>query len=161
MTKKSDSIIRIVVDTNIVFSAFLNVNSRIAQILIRGRHYFEFYSPDYVKFELFKHKERIKVISGLSDNAFTEVYELIFRNINLINHALIPFEIYNLSEILCADIDLDDTVFVALSESLNARLWTGDIKLKTGLIKKDFRRIVSTEELFREFILKEQHRKKY
>jgi len=34
--------IKIVVDTNIVFSALLNVNSRIDQILIGGSEYFEF-----------------------------------------------------------------------------------------------------------------------
>ena len=151
---------RIVLDTNIIFSAFLNVNSRIGQILIRGDDYFEFYSPEYVRFELFKHKEKIKSVAGLSDEAYTEVYELIFRNIKIINHALIPFEIYKMSETLCVNIDQDDTVFVALSISLKAKLWTGDLKLTNGLKKKSFRQMISTEELYREFIHKEKQRKK-
>jgi len=152
---------KIVLDTNIIFSAFLNVNSRIAQILLRSRDYFEFYAPEYVKFELFKHKQKIKAIANLSDDGYTEVNELIFRNVIIINHALIPLGIYKKSEKLCSDIDPDDTVFVALTDSLNAKLWTGDMKLRNGLIKKSFHRIVSTEQLYKEFIHKEQHRRKY
>jgi len=41
---------KIIVDTNIVFSALLNTNSRIGQILINGKNRFDFYSPAYVKF---------------------------------------------------------------------------------------------------------------
>ena len=40
--KRWELMIKIVVDTNIVFSALLNVNSRIDQILIGGSEYFEF-----------------------------------------------------------------------------------------------------------------------
>ena len=39
---------------------------------------------------------------------------------------------------LCKTIDLKDTVFVALSFELNAPLWTGDKKLKKGLLAKGF-----------------------
>lgn len=49
---------KIIVDTNIVFSALLNTNSRIGQILINGKNYFDFYSPEYVRFEIFQHKKR-------------------------------------------------------------------------------------------------------
>ena len=125
---------KIVIDTNIIFSTFLNINSRIGQILIRGREHFEFYSPEYVKTELLKYKGKIKAIAKLSENEFIEVYELVFRNINMINHALIPFEIVIKSKNLCATIDPDDSVFVALSELLNAKLWTGDLKLRKGLL---------------------------
>jgi len=51
---------KIVVDSNIVFSALLNTNSRIGQILINRKDYYDFYSPEYVRFEIFNHKEKIK-----------------------------------------------------------------------------------------------------
>ncbi len=51
---------RIIVDSNILFSAILNLNSRIGQILINGQDYFEFYSPKYVRTELLRYKEKIK-----------------------------------------------------------------------------------------------------
>ena len=47
---------KIIVDTNIVFSALLNINSRIGQILINGKNHYDFYSPEYVRLEIFKHK---------------------------------------------------------------------------------------------------------
>ena len=40
---------KIIVDTNIVFSAFLNINSKIGQILINGVHQNEFYAPEYLR----------------------------------------------------------------------------------------------------------------
>jgi predicted nucleic acid-binding protein len=39
---------------------------------------------------------------------------------------------------LCKDIDPKDAVFVALSCELDAPLWTGDKKLKKGLMSKGF-----------------------
>jgi len=51
---------RIIVDSNILFSAILNLNSNIGQILINGQEYYDFYSPKYVRTELLRHKEKIK-----------------------------------------------------------------------------------------------------
>ena len=45
---------KIVVDTNIVFSALLNTNSKIGQILINENTHFDFYSLEYVRFEITK-----------------------------------------------------------------------------------------------------------
>ena len=61
---------KITVDANIIFSALLNINSRIGQILISGKNYYDFYSPEYVRVEIFKHKEKIKSIGKLTDNEF-------------------------------------------------------------------------------------------
>lgn len=74
---------RIVVDTNIAFSTFLNVNSHIGQIL------------------------------------------------------------------------LYDTPFVAINDYVRGRLWTGDVKLLNGLTIKGYKRIVTTNELYTDFIQKE------
>ncbi len=51
---------KIIIDTNIVFSALLNINSRIGQILINGNKSFDFYSPDYIRQEIFEHQRKIK-----------------------------------------------------------------------------------------------------
>lgn len=47
---------RIVVDTNVAFSTFLNINSRIGQMLINGAKYDDFYAPEYIRYELIDHK---------------------------------------------------------------------------------------------------------
>ena len=50
---------KIIIDTNIVFSALLNTNSRIGQILINGNRYYDFYLPEYIRFEIFEHTEKL------------------------------------------------------------------------------------------------------
>ena len=147
---------KIIVDTNIIFSALLNINSRIGQILINGKNHFDFYSPAYVRFEIFKHKEKIKFIGKLTDDEFLETYSLVLKNIIILNHSIIPTEIYRNAELLCQDIDIDDTIFVAVSDFIKGALWTGDNKLIDGLTKKGFKRLIKTNVLYQDFLTKER-----
>lgn len=149
---------KIIIDTNIVFSALLNINSRIGQILITGKNHYDFYAPEYVRLEIFKHKQKIITIGNLTDNDFLETYALILRNITLLNHSLIPKEIYRNVELLCKDIDIDDTVFVAVSDFIKGTLWTGDLKLLNGLTKNGYKRLIKTEDLYQEFLKKEKYK---
>jgi len=121
---------RIVIDTNIAFSALLNVDSRIGQILIRGGSYFEFFAPVYLKTEVIAHKEKIKELAQLSEESFIETYNMVLHNIAIIHHAIIPIEHYRKAEKLCRSIDIDDAVFVATAEFTEGNLWTGDLTLK-------------------------------
>jgi predicted nucleic acid-binding protein len=147
---------KIIVDTNIVFSALLNVNSRIGQILINGKDHYHFYSPEYVRHEIFNHKERIKSIGKLSENKFFETYNLVLKNITILNHSIIPTEIYRSAESICQDIDIDDTIFVAVSDFIKGILWTGDLKLLNGLDKKGFTHFIKTEDLYEDFLKRER-----
>jgi predicted nucleic acid-binding protein len=147
---------KIVIDSNIAFSAMLNVNSRIGQIIINGHKHYHFYSPEYIRFEILNHQVKIKEIAQLSDNEFLEVYELIFRNITILNHSIIPKKFYIQAKELCGSIDIDDTAFVAFTEYIRGKLWTGDKKLIKGLVKKDFLRLITTDELYQDFIQKEK-----
>lgn len=121
---------RIVVDTNVAFSTFLNINSHIGQILLNGGRYYDFYAPEYIKYELIEHKERIKNIGKLSEDRFVELYGLILQNVRTINHSLIPNSIYQSALETCQGIDIDDTPFVAINDYLRGKLWTGDKRLK-------------------------------
>ena len=58
------------------------------------------------------------------------------------------------------DIDEDDTLFVALANHLEARLWTGDRTLEKGLEKKGYGQIIKTPELYDIFMRKELKRGK-
>ena len=148
--------IKIIVDTNIVFSALLNVNSRIGQILINGKNHFDFYSPEYVRHEIFRHKKKIISIGKLSENEFLETYELILKNITILNHSIIPAEIYRNAESICRDIDIDDTIFVAVSDFTKGILWTGDLRLLNGLSKKGFKQAIRTDDLYEDFLKRER-----
>ena len=140
-----------------MFSSLLNTNSRIGQILINGKGYFDFYSPEYVRFEIF-HKEKIKTIGKLSEDEFIETYSLILRIITILYHSLIPPEIYRSGELLCQDIDIDDTIFVAVSNFAKGILWTGDLKLIDGMKNKGYEQVIKTEELYQDFLIREKQK---
>jgi predicted nucleic acid-binding protein len=139
---------RIVVDTNIAFSAILNTKSKIAMILLQPKNTLNFYSTEQLASELEEHKEKIKSISKYSDYELDRVITLITNKIRFINLRLIPKESYEYAESLTKDIDIDDTEFVALTEHIKGKLWSGDKELQKGLNEKGWNKFISTEELF-------------
>jgi predicted nucleic acid-binding protein len=143
---------KIIIDSNIAFSAMLNVNSRIAQIIINGYKYYHFFAPEYIRTELLQHQDKIKEIGNLTNNDFLEIYELIIRNVKILNHSLLPVQFYHQAKQICESIDIDDTVFVAFAEFIRGKLWTGDKKLIKGLSDKGFKRLIQTDELYQDFI---------
>ncbi len=50
---------KLIVDSNIIFSAILNTNSRIGQILITGGEFYDFYAPKYLREEIWEHQEKL------------------------------------------------------------------------------------------------------
>jgi predicted nucleic acid-binding protein len=150
---------RIVVDTNVAFSTFLNINSRIGQILLNGSRYYNFYAPDYIRYELIEHKEKIKSIGKLTDERYVELFALILRNIRTLNHSIIPKIFYQTAFEICKDIDEDDTAFIAINNYVRGRLWTGDVKLINGLLDKGYSKIITTSELYKDFTSKENRNK--
>lgn len=138
---------RIVVDTNIVFSAILNSNNKIARILLQPKSKVNFYSTEQLLGEIKEHREKIKKISDYSDVELDRVVELVTKRIRFINVRLISKDSYQIAEKLTQNIDIDDTEFIALTEHLRAKLWTGDKELQKGLKKKGWVKFISTEEL--------------
>jgi len=138
---------RIIIDTNIVFSAILNTNSKIARIIFQPKTSLNFYSTTKLKEEIEEHKTKIQSLTKLSDIELDRIITLITNRIRFINYNLIPIEIYNYAEKLTHDVDIDDTEFVALTEHIKGKLWTGDKELIKGLSKKNWKKFISTEEL--------------
>ena len=148
---------KIIVDSNIIFSAILNVNSRIGQILLTSDKLYSFYAPKYVRNEILDHQEKLKKIAKLDDNDFLEVYELVLKNITILDHSIAGKINYQKAFKLCKNIDLDDIPFVAFSLYLKCKLWTGDKKLIKGLKENDFDKIVTTNDLFDDFLRKNRN----
>ena len=138
---------KIVVDTNIVFSAILNSTSRIGQILITSKSNFQFYSCVFLKTELTKHQNKLLKLTKLSIEELEELQDLITKNITFIHEGLLPEKTIIAAEKLLIDVDLNDTVFVALTKNLKAKLWTGDNELIKGLKSKKFKEIITTGEI--------------
>lgn len=138
---------KIVVDTNIVFSAILNTESKIGDLLMNSESIFEFRSVMYLKEEIEKHEGKLMTISGLTGGEIEQSTEQVFSCIKFISEEIIPFEIWQKAARLVRDVDMDDIAFVALSEYEDIRLWTGDKELIAGLVAKGFTRCISTEEM--------------
>jgi predicted nucleic acid-binding protein len=70
------------------------------------------------------------------------------RKIRFINIHLISKETYLKAEELTSDVDIDDCEFIALTEHLNGKLWSGDKKLIKGLLNKKWKRFINSGELY-------------
>jgi predicted nucleic acid-binding protein len=139
---------KIIVDTNILFSAILNPDSRIGKIIINSKEHFQFYTCDFLKAELYKHRDKLLKLTKLSAQELDELEFLLVKNIIFINEGLIPKEIIITTEKSLVEIDLNDTPFVALAKHLGGKLWTGDKQLILGLEPKRFIEILTTNQLF-------------
>lgn len=147
--KKSQKIhqVKIILDTNIIFSALLNSNGTIGDLIFESENIFEFYSCDYMRYEIVKHWDKLKKISKLQEKDLQESLFRLFTKIHFIDENLIPKKIWLKSEKLIFDIDVDDIDFIALTYYLKGILWTGDKGLYNGLIKKGFNKVIKTNEL--------------
>jgi predicted nucleic acid-binding protein len=139
--------LKVVVDTNIVFSALLNIDSRIARVLLYDEMELQFFSCDFLKFEIAKHKQKILKLTNYSESQFSEIEFLVTKNIHFQNHNLINPKMLAKAEDMLRTVDIDDAPFLALAQSLKAKLWTGDKKLSNGLIKQGYSNCISTDEI--------------
>ena len=126
----------VIVDTNILFSALLTNRSKFADTLLATEN--DFFVCEMVLVELFKHKEKIVKLSGLSEDEIIQLYQIYLKKIHLYKEELISLENRQQAYQLCYDIDKTDSAHVALTLELNGLLWTGDKILKEGLIRKGF-----------------------
>ena len=139
---------KIIVDTNIVFSALLNSNGRIGNLLLDYKRYFEFYSCKYLQKEMYRHFNKIQKYTKHNQDDLFELFNLIESRIFFIDENLLPNQIIIKAMELVSDVDFDDLAFVALTNHLNGLLWTGDKELIVGLKQKGYQSVVTTVELF-------------
>jgi len=139
--------VKIVVDTNIIFSGLLNTNGTIGELLFNSKGVFDFYSCSYMHYEIEKHWAKLQRISKLSDSQLTEAWFKLHEKIHFINEELIPEKTWIASEKIVTNIDIDNIDFIALTKYLKGYLWTGDKGLYIGLKKKRFTRVFNTTEL--------------
>ena len=138
---------KIIVDTNIVFSAILNSNSRIGKILLNSKEHFQFFTCNYLRTEIQRHRNKLLKLTKLTEDQLSELENLLTQHITFIDERLIPQDLLIKTEIQLKEIDPDDTVFVALAKHLKGKLWTGDLQLYNGLKAKRFKDIILTSEL--------------
>src|ERR1035437_6926371 len=139
---------KIVVDSNIVFSAILNSKSKIGQLIINGSQYFDFYTVGLLKNEIIEHSDKILKLTGFTQYEFNETFQLITSRIKFVDDILLTEKDIDKAIDLVSDIDNNDAMFIALNNHLLANLWTGDKRLINGLKKKGYLRILTVDELY-------------
>lgn len=132
---------RIIVDANIFFSAFIRKNSTTRHILASPN--FEFLSPEWFLEEFDRNQDELIIKMDNPEN-FLEVKELLLSFIKIV-----PKEIYE-NEMEIANLELNDNKkdipYIALALKFNALLLTNDQRLakQQGLVK-----IITVQEILR------------
>ena len=140
---------KIIVDSNIIFSALLKTRTTFGQIIFNSDGIFEFYSSQCMRSEIHEHWNKLKKISKLTDRQLEQSFYTLLTKISFINEEIIPQKIWEVSEKITVGIDLDDLDFVALTRYLKGKLWTGDKTLHDGLRGKGFKNVLTTPELLK------------
>ena len=127
---------KVIVDSNIVYSALLKSPNRFCDtILLSGD---EFYTPKFMFVEIFKYKERIVRQSHLSEEEVLEMLYRLILQLRFFDEALISTRNFVRAFQLVKDTDRKDLVFVALAFEVEAKLRTSDLKLKKGVSSAGF-----------------------
>lgn len=95
---------RLVADTNIIFSMLLKNDSKEWSIILRGD--FEIFIPKFLVIEIFKHKEKITKLSGFSEDDILEMFYLILKYCSFFSEEDISENIQKQAFELEKDIDL-------------------------------------------------------
>ena len=139
---------KIIVDANIVFSAILNTNSKIADLLLNSKGFFDFIAPDYLLTETKKYHNKISLLSKMTITEVQDIENKITKPILFLSGIHVPELYWIKAEQLVLDIDPKDTPYVAFSMFFKTKIWSGDKVLRNGLILKGFKKVLTTEELF-------------
>jgi predicted nucleic acid-binding protein len=153
---------KVIVDANIVFSAILNTDGRIGDLLLNSGGLVNFVSPRYMSSEVKKYFSKIQFLSGKSLEEIERIYFKIQKVITHISEEQVPQEIWIKADEILKDIDPKDTPYLAFAKFLEVKIWTGDKALKTGLSKKGFDCTITTAELYnyRNKLIKTGYRRK-
>lgn len=138
---------KIVIETNIVFSTLLNPNSSIGDLLLNYQDSIQFYAPELLIEEINRYADKIEKYSKLNPTQLAICKSLLLNAIQFVSEELISEDSWLAAYHLTKDIDQDDTPFVALAIEMNTKLWSGDKKLTNGLILKQSELIFTTLEL--------------
>lgn len=138
----------VVVDMNVLFSAVISPNGRIAKLLADSALPIERVSCHYSFVELFKHQPKIvkyakKPVGEVIDDLYT-----VLSSIQFYNESLIEAHYWREAIRLTEGVDNFDVNYVALTLYTDGWLWTGDKPLTAHLRSLGFDRVLNTEELW-------------
>ena len=118
---------KIIIDSNVLFSALIK-DSITRKIILDYDSLFLF--PSYIFEEMEKHKKELFLKSGMDEDEFYTLLELILKKVLVIpNEMFVPYRKEALS--IVKDIDPDDVIFVACALAYSSSIiWSDDKRLK-------------------------------
>ena len=131
---------RLVIDTNRIMAGLIK-DSTSRRILLHPS--FEFFAPDYIETELFKHRPYLVKKAKISDQDFDLLMHTLLDNI-----ALVPFEDFeseyqHATEVM-KPVDENDAPFLAVGIALGiGHIWTEDRHFQ----KQDLLQVCTTRDL--------------
>jgi predicted nucleic acid-binding protein len=143
--------VKLVVDTNIGFSAIISDKGKIGELLLNKPVSLHYLSPVFLLEELNKHIKKILLLTKYSEAEYQQIKSLIIKHIDFVDTKKISKKNWETSYQLLKDIDEKDTSFIALNLEINGLLWTGDKKLIKGLENKNYTKIVTTDILYTKY----------
>jgi predicted nucleic acid-binding protein len=143
--------VKVVIDTNIYFSALLNSSSYIGDIILKYGNDIQFYSPKFLLSEIEKHRSKIVKISKLNLIEISQVERYLNAKISFISEDLINDSNWRLSAEILENTDVKDVPFLALAFQLEAKIWTGDKKMIQA-ISTIFPDIVIDTTIFKNYL---------
>ena len=131
---------RIVIDSNILFSALIK-DSITRKIILEYNGYFLF--PSFIFEEMEEHKKELLDKSGLKIGEFNNLLELILKKVEIVPNEILKKYKQKALEIV-KNIDVTDALFVACALAYsNSLIWTEDKRLK----EQDKIKICNTKEI--------------
>ncbi len=113
---------KLVIDTNILFSALLR-NSITRKIILSD--VFEIYVPEYLFDEIDKHKEEIPKKAEMSEREFNALLTLLQKHVKIVRTDVYQNKM-SLAEKTMEEVDITDSPFLALALELDCQLWSND-----------------------------------
>jgi predicted nucleic acid-binding protein len=117
---------RLVVDTNVIFSAMI-ADGATRDVLLTGDHAFEV--PEYFHSELLNNLDTVQEKTGLDRGELELLLDLLFDDIAVVPSDEFAYALDEAEELI-ADTDPDDVPFVALALHRDAAIWSDDEDLQ-------------------------------
>ncbi len=127
---------KIVVDSNVIYSALLNTGEYVRDIFFSDLY--ELHSCKYIVVETFRNKEKLFKHAKLKDSILLDRLFKLLRNVTPVNEGFISDDSLERAYELCSGGYEKDIPFVALSIHMNCPLWTNDEELMLNLSNRGF-----------------------
>lgn len=139
--------VKLVVDANILFSAVLKNDGVVAETFRAVSDLGTLIAPAYIADELIRLRPKMARAAGRTTDEVERLQRWTLSQVKLIAEDVISQKHWIKAVELVGNVDENDTPYVALALAYRCPIWTGDKKLVTGLRKKGFELVMTTEEL--------------